>query len=84
MFAIVAETDGVLITLKCAPVLSEVLRQEYAAISPGYHTNKRHWITIRQDRSLPDAEVRRLIDYSYDQVCNKLGARLRRRAARKA
>jgi len=72
MFAIVADTEAVWFTLKCDPVLSEIVRQEYAAISPGYHTDKRHWITVRQDRALPDAEVSRLIDHSYDQVRNKL------------
>ena len=72
MFAIVADTEKVWFTLKCDPVLSEVLRQQYAAISPGYHTDKRHWITIRQDHALPDAEVSRLIDHSYDQVRGKL------------
>ena len=79
VFAIVAEREDVRVTLKCDPVLSEVLRQEYAAISPGYHTDKRHWITISQDAALPDAEIGRLIDHSYDQVRRKLS-----RAARAA
>jgi len=72
MFAIVADTEAVWFTLKCDPVLSEVLRHEYAAITPGYHTDKRHWITVRQDHALPDAEVSRLIDHAYEQVRNKL------------
>ncbi|MHB8530644.1 MAG: MmcQ/YjbR family DNA-binding protein [Caulobacteraceae bacterium] len=79
MFAIVADRRDVRITLKCDPVLAEVLRGEYAAITPGYHTDKRHWITIAQDPDLPDAEVGRLIDHSYDQVRARLG-----RAARTA
>ena len=79
MFAITGDTDDVRITLKCDPVLSEVLRGEYAAITPGYHTDKRHWITIHQDEALPDAEVSRLIDHSYDLVRRKLS-----RAARAA
>ncbi|HZZ35396.1 MAG TPA: MmcQ/YjbR family DNA-binding protein [Caulobacteraceae bacterium] len=72
MFAIVADQEDVRVTLKCDPVLSEVMREAYAAITPGYHTNKRHWITIRQDRALPDAEVSRLIDHAYDLVRAKL------------
>jgi predicted DNA-binding protein (MmcQ/YjbR family) len=73
MFAIVAEdAEDVHFTLKCDPVLSEVLRGQYAAITPGYHTDKRHWITIHQDADLPDAEIIRLIDHSYDQVRAKL------------
>jgi predicted DNA-binding protein (MmcQ/YjbR family) len=73
MFAIISEDAvDVRFTLKCDPVLSEVLRGEYAAITPGYHTDKRHWITIRQDAALPDAEIERLIDHAYEQVRGKL------------
>ena len=72
MCAIVADQEDVWFTLKCDPVLSEIMRESYAAISPGYHTDKRHWITIRQDETLPDSEVMRLIDHAYDQVRQKL------------
>ena len=73
MFAIVSDDAAdVRFTLKCDPVLSEVLRGEYAAITPGYHTDKRHWITVRQDAALPDAEIERLIDHAYDLVRGKL------------
>ncbi|HEX3406336.1 MAG TPA: MmcQ/YjbR family DNA-binding protein, partial [Caulobacteraceae bacterium] len=41
MFAIVADQDPPRFTLKCDPVLSEILRGQYAAITPGYHTDKR-------------------------------------------
>ena len=76
MFAIVGEQNRHL-TLKCDPVLSEIVRGQYAAITPGYHTDKRHWITIRQDEALPDAEVRRLMDHAYDQVRAKLTRKVR-------
>lgn len=79
VFALVSGSGDVAITLKCDPVLSEILREQYAAISPGYHTNKRHWITIRQDPDLPDEEIGRLIDHAYDLVRGKLS-----RAARAA
>src|SRR5450755_2184776 len=73
MFAIVADDpQDVRMTLKCDPVLSEIVRGEYAAIKPGYHTDKRHWVTIRQDQALPDAEIGRLIDHAYDLVRAKL------------
>ena len=73
MFAIVADDPGdVRVTLKCDPVLSEIVRGEYAAITPGYHTDKRHWITIRQDLALPDAEIGRLINHAYELVRAKL------------
>jgi predicted DNA-binding protein (MmcQ/YjbR family) len=72
MFAIAAEQPPPRITLKCDPVLSEIVRGQYAAITPGYHTDKRHWISISQDADLPDAEIVRLIDHAYDQVRGKL------------
>jgi len=84
MFAIVSDdVEDVRFTLKCDPVLAEVMRGEYAAITPGYHTDKRHWITIRQDAQLPDAEIERLIDHAHELVRAKL-ARAARAALEKA
>ncbi len=72
MFAICPETGEASLTLKVDPFLSELMREQYRAITPGYHTDKRHWITIRQDADLPDAEIERLIDHAYDLVRAKL------------
>jgi predicted DNA-binding protein (MmcQ/YjbR family) len=33
------------VSLKCEPALAEALRAEHAAVRPGYHPNKHHWIT---------------------------------------
>ncbi len=88
MFAIIGDAKEPRVTLKCDPVLSEMLRGQYAAITPGYHTDKRHWITIRQDKDLPDAEITRLIAHAYDLVRGKLTkkaqAELAAREAREA
>jgi predicted DNA-binding protein (MmcQ/YjbR family) len=84
MFAIVSDdARDVSFTLKCDPVLAEIMRGEYAAITPGYHTDKRHWITIRQDAALPDNEIERLIDHAYELVRAKL-TRTARAALEKA
>ncbi|HEX9355883.1 MAG TPA: MmcQ/YjbR family DNA-binding protein [Streptosporangiaceae bacterium] len=56
------------VSLKCDPGLAEGLRGRYAAITPGYHLNKRHWNTVALDRSVPDKEVLDLVDHSYDLV----------------
>lgn len=56
------------ISLKCDPGLAADLRGRYAAITPGYHLNKRHWNTVMLDGSVPEAEVLELIDHSYDRV----------------
>ncbi|WP_166974436.1 MmcQ/YjbR family DNA-binding protein [Brevibacterium atlanticum] len=34
------------INLKIDPLDGEVLRDAYAEITPGYHMNKKHWITV--------------------------------------
>ena len=54
------------VSLKCDPRLAEDLRTRYAAITPGYHLNKRHWNTVELDGSVPDEELLDLIDHSYD------------------
>ena len=56
------------ITLKCDPEHGEALRGEHAAITPGYHMNKRHWITVTLDGSLPPTMIEELIEDSYDLV----------------
>ena len=56
------------ISLKCDPGLAAGLRGRYAAITAGYHLNKRHWNTVALDGSVPDEEVLELVDHSYDLV----------------
>ena len=65
------------VSLKCEPELSEMLRAGNPAIRPGYHLNKRHWITVTLDGSLPDRMVRDLIEDSYDLVAAVLPAKQR-------
>ncbi len=56
------------VSVKCEPDLGERLRASYEAIVPGYHLNKRHWITITLGADVPDAQVRDLVEDSYDLV----------------
>jgi predicted DNA-binding protein (MmcQ/YjbR family) len=53
------------------------MRVTWAAITPGYHLNKRHWITVKQDTDLPDEEILKLIDHAYDLVVGALPRRVR-------
>ncbi|MDB5096483.1 MAG: hypothetical protein JWM80_904 [Cyanobacteria bacterium RYN_339] len=59
-------------TLKCDPEWARVLRDTYPAVIPGYHTNKRHWNTVAWDGTIPDAELRGMIDHAYAQVVKGL------------
>jgi predicted DNA-binding protein (MmcQ/YjbR family) len=73
MFAL-ASLDEVPATanLKCDPDLALELRDRYEQITPGYHMNKKHWNTIEIEGGIPDAELRKMIDHSYDLVVKRL------------
>lgn len=69
MFALIAvDKDPLRINLKCEPDLAMHLRHAYNAVLPGYHMNKKHWNTVIMDGSIPDAEIRKMIDDSYELV----------------
>ncbi len=70
MFALISDKKS--ISLKCDPYLSYTFRQQYPAITPGYHLNKEHWNTVILDGSVPHDEIEWLIDHSYDLVYNRL------------
>lgn len=72
MFALtdVEAFDG--INLKCEPELAAQLREEYPAVQPGFHMNKKHWNTIAMDGSVGDKLIKQWIDHSYDLVVASL------------
>jgi predicted DNA-binding protein (MmcQ/YjbR family) len=73
MYALFRHNDNILkINLKCNPAYAINLRGTYPAITPGYHMNKLHWNTLAIDGSIPDQQIRKLIDHSYELVFNKL------------
>ena len=57
--------------LKCDPDLALELRDRYEQVRPGYHMNKKHWNTIDLEGEIPDAEIRTMIDHSYELVAKK-------------
>ncbi len=73
MFALAAlEEVPTTVNLKCDPDLALELRDRYEQIQPGYHMNKKHWNTVEIDSEIPDAEVRKMIDHSYELVTKSL------------
>ena len=64
----VADDEQQTISLKCDPTLAQILRQTYPAVQPGYHLNKQHWNTITLDGTIPDDEIKEMIDNSYALV----------------
>jgi predicted DNA-binding protein (MmcQ/YjbR family) len=71
-----------ILSLKCDPVFSEMLRSQYGGIVPGYHLNKVHWISVRLDEDVPDALFRQLVDLSHQLVLNGLSKKLQREIAK--
>jgi len=73
MFALAAlEEVPTTVNLKCEPDLALELRDRYEQVRPGYHMNKKHWNTVEIESGIPDAEVRRMIDHSYQLVIKSL------------
>jgi predicted DNA-binding protein (MmcQ/YjbR family) len=60
------------VNLKCNPDLALELRDRYEQVQPGYHMNKRHWNTVEIDSGIPEAELRKMIEHSYDLVVRAL------------
>lgn len=56
------------VNLKCDPERAVELRERYEAVEPGYHMNKRHWNTVTLDSTIPDREIRGMLDHSYELV----------------
>jgi predicted DNA-binding protein (MmcQ/YjbR family) len=72
MFALTDLDQFESINLKCHPEKAILLREQYDAVRPGYHMNKRHWNTILMDGSVSDRELRAWIDDSYALVVASL------------
>ncbi len=77
MFALTNLDGDWSLNLKCDPERAIELREEYPAIQPGYHMNKRLWNTVIMDGSISSVLVRELIDHSYQLVVDKLPGKLR-------
>ncbi|HEY9840859.1 MAG TPA: MmcQ/YjbR family DNA-binding protein [Candidatus Obscuribacterales bacterium] len=78
MFALcIPEQQPLKINLKCEPRLAELLREEYEAVVPGWHMNKRHWNTVTLGHDLPDALVCDQIDRSYGLIVAGLPKKVR-------
>lgn len=76
MFALISLKDyPIVINLKCKPELSEVYREKYAFVRPGYHMNKKHWNSIDVTQEVSEVFLMELIQHSYSlvvQSCSKV------------
>jgi predicted DNA-binding protein (MmcQ/YjbR family) len=79
IFALLSEEEEPQrVSLKLPPDEVQALQAQYeGTVLPGYHLNKRHWVTALLDGVLDDDELRALIEQSYDVVVATLPKRLR-------
>jgi predicted DNA-binding protein (MmcQ/YjbR family) len=73
MFALLGRrNDLMMLNLKCDPDEGLALRDIFPAITAAYHMDKKHWISVYFDGSVPKGEVKRLIDNSFLLVIEKM------------
>ena len=69
VFMLLTEVPGVpIVVLKADPEDSRALRQWHDDITPGYHMNKRHWITLEPGGAIDKVMVKELVTESYRLV----------------
>jgi Uncharacterized protein conserved in bacteria len=71
MFALTVLKTDFTINLKCDPELAIELREEFSAVIPGYHMNKKHWNTIICNE-VSSKQLKEWIDHSYFLVLDSL------------
>ncbi|ROS76074.1 putative DNA-binding protein (MmcQ/YjbR family) [Curtobacterium sp. PhB130] len=69
MFVMTSELRGVpIVNLKCAPPHGAALVRDHEEITPGWHMNKRHWITLSPGAGIDETLVEDLVANAYELV----------------
>lgn len=76
IFAIIGLDDSNRCNLKCEPDRAIQLRESYQGVIPGYHMNKKHWITVYFDRDVSDDLIYELTDHSYELIFNSFSQKI--------
>lgn len=63
--------------IKCNSEQIEELQDIYEGIKPGYHMNKKHWISVYFNEDVPDKTIKELVKQSYDLVVASLSKKER-------
>jgi len=72
-FALIYMRNGKLcVNVKCNPIEAGFMRQVYTSVTPAYHMNKEHWNTITLGGDVPEDELKRMINKSYDLIKPKV------------
>lgn len=67
--------DDLYLNLKCDPFEADFLRQAFKSVIPGYHMNKNHWNTVIMGGDVPEDEIKRMIESSYNLIKPKVRKR---------
>lgn len=63
--AIMERSGKTFINVKCKPLDGDFLRISFEGITPGYHMNKTHWISVYLNSDVPDELIMQLVYDSY-------------------
>lgn len=72
IFALMNLEGDLRVNLKCDPEIAIRLREEFDAVIPGYHMNKKLWNTIIVDGRITANQLKKWIDHSYQLVVENL------------
>ncbi|MBT2554141.1 MmcQ/YjbR family DNA-binding protein [Arthrobacter sp. ISL-5] len=73
VFMLLTEVTGEpIVILKTDPADGMALREQHADITPGYHMNKKHWITLHPSGDLQKQMIDDLVTESYLLVVENL------------
>jgi predicted DNA-binding protein (MmcQ/YjbR family) len=72
MFALTSLSEPSSVNLKCDPDKAETYRQEFNAVLPGFHMNKKHWNTVHFNQDVSDKLLLEMVADSYSLVVKSL------------
>jgi len=65
-----------IVTIKCEPLVGNLLRSQYTDIVPGYYMNKEHWNSVYLEGEIPDEVLKNMIDMSYQLVFSSFSKKI--------
>lgn len=78
VFMLITDITGEpIVIVKADPEDGKALREQHEDITPGYHMNKQHWITLHPEGSITREQVGELVTESYLLVVENLPKRER-------
>lgn len=80
IFMLTATAHGrPMVNLKAEPQIALLNQQIYPSIEPGYHMNKKHWISVYAGEEINESLLASLIQESWDRVVDGLPRKDQRR-----